>query len=305
VVESPDAARRAVRELAQSDVDCVKVYNGVSAEIFDAIRDAAATAGLRTVAHVPWEVPFERIREAEVQHLMGLEGHSWRVPERRLQRYVEASRAHGISHTPTLVAFARAAQLEDYAALRDSPVALLLPRYYRELLWNPEENPLVFEFSPASGSGVEDRLGTMQEVVRRLHAAEVPVLAGTDTMNPFVVPGAGLQEELGHLADAGLSLEEAWTAATRRAGGALGVADLGVLRTGAPADFLIFDEDPSRDLAALATLRAVVAAGRLYPVAMLEEAADRQRARLENAAYETVANWAARLGLAWIAAEEG
>jgi cytosine/adenosine deaminase-related metal-dependent hydrolase len=62
----------------------------------------------------------------------------------------------------------------------------------------------------------------------------------------------------------GLSLEEVWLAATRSAGEALGIPQLGVIEAGAPADLLIFREDPTRDLRALGTLEAVVVRGRLY-----------------------------------------
>ena len=99
--------------------------------------------------------------------------------------------------------------------------------------------------------------------MRALHAAGVPVLAGTDTMNPFVVPGASLHEELRLLAGAGLGAEGALAAATRGAAAALGRPDLGRLAPGAAADAAIFREDPTRDLAALDSLEAVVAGGRL------------------------------------------
>ena len=55
------------------------------------------------------------------------------------------------------------------------------------------------------------------------------------------------------------------------------MAKLGTVQEGAPADFLLFREDPTRDLAALSTLEAVVAQGRLYPKAVLEAALARHR----------------------------
>ena len=134
----------------------------------------------------------------------------------------------------------------------------------------------------------------MKRTVRALRSQGVPVLVGTDAGNPFVVPGASLHQELRLLVDAGLTAEEAWEAATRRAGEVLGRRGLGTLRPGAPADLLIFREDPTRDLAALSTLEAVVAGGRLYPKPALDQALERQRAHFEAGVPRVISRGLAR-----------
>jgi adenine deaminase len=101
---------------------------------------------------------------------------------------------------------------------------------------------------------------------------------------PGVVPGASLHEELHELVAADLAAEEAWLLATRRAGEFLDEPRLGTLQPGAPADLLIFRDDPTRDLAALATLEAVVVQGRLYTRQWLDDALSRER---EHFASET------------------
>jgi imidazolonepropionase-like amidohydrolase len=116
----------------------------------------------------------------------------------------------------------------------------------------------------------------------------VRIHAGTDVGNPFLVPGASLQEELHHLVDAGLSPEEAWVTATRGPGEFLGDPGLGRVEPGAPADLLWFREDPTRDLDALATLEAVVADGRLYRREELDAALERARRRYRGWLYDRV-----------------
>jgi hypothetical protein len=250
------------------------------------VRTAAAARGLPLVGHVPAAVPFELVEGMEVQHLMGLADDWPSATPERVSAYVAHSAAHGVSHTPTLVAFVRAARLGDVeAGLRD-PAARLLPRAFRELLWDPARNPLVFLLNPGlAWSELGARVELMERTVRALHAAGVPVLAGTDAMNPFVVPGASLHEELRLLADAGLGAEGALEAATRGAAAALGRPDLGRLAPGAAADALLFREDPTRDLAALDSLEAVVAGGHLLSRGELLAAAARQRAHFERAPY--------------------
>ena len=174
------------------------------------------------------------------------------------------------------------------------------------MLWNPDSNPLLAWLEPAGFGELPDRYQRMLQAVAWLHAQGVPILAGTDTMNPFVVPGASLHEELGHLAAAGISLPEVFDIATRRAGERLGIEGLGVLRPGAPADFVVFRDDPTRDLRALETLEAVVADGRLYPREALDEAIRRQLEFFDGPVYSTTYRAAARVLIAVVHAwDEG
>ena len=95
--------------------------------------------------------------------------------------------------------------------------------------------------------------------------------------------------------------EGAWRAATHDAGRALGLAKLGSLAPGAPADLLVFREDPTRDLEAISTLVAVVSQGRLYRKEALDAALARYRAHFEGFPYDTLSMAAARLAVRWLA----
>jgi imidazolonepropionase-like amidohydrolase len=297
-----EEARAAVSALVEEGSDCVKIYNSLSFGAFAALQEEAARSGLPIVAHLPDAVPLEALRGVELQHLMGLaEG----PKDAAVRAYVERSHRIGLPHTPTLVAFARGAQLEDYEALLDDPAARLLPRHYRELLWNPDANPLVAWLEPEGFGELPDRYDLMQRAVAELHARGVSVLPGTDTMNPFVVPGAALQEELHHLAGAGIAPAEVLEIATRRAGERLGLPGLGLLHLGAPADFVLFRDDPTRDLRALDSLEAVVADGRLYSRERLDEAIRRQLAYFDGPVYSTLYRAAARVLIATVDAWEG
>jgi adenine deaminase len=71
-------------------------------------------------------------------------------------------------------------------------------------------------------------------------------------------------------------------------GGSLRVPGLGTLAPGAPADLLLFREDPTRDLGALATLEAVVADGRLYRRKTLDDALRAAQRIYRGWVYDTV-----------------
>jgi hypothetical protein len=293
VVRDAAEGRAAVRELAAAGVDCVKLYNELGPEATAGILEAAREAEIPVVGHLPWALDVGSLPGVEVQHLMGFADVWENAAPEALAHYVEASRAARLRHTPTLVAFARARAIGDPRAIAADPAGALLPRHYRELLWNVERNALARELATD-----ERRLHLMLEAVAALHAADVPVLAGTDAPNPLVVPGAALHEELHWLAQAGLGPEGAWRAATERAADALGRPRLGRIEAGAPADLLVFRADPSRDLGALATLEAVVAEGRLYRVSELRAAVERALAHFASWPYGPLSRAGVSLALA-------
>ncbi|WP_284748953.1 amidohydrolase family protein [Amycolatopsis sp. RTGN1] len=105
-----------------------------------------------------------------------------------------------------------------------------------------------------------------RDSVTALHAAGVPILAGTDAfsapMLPFpVVQGASLHQELALLVEAGLSETDTLRAATDLPARYFGLPDRGAVREGLRADLVLVDGDPARDITATAKIRRVWAAG--------------------------------------------
>jgi len=102
--------------------------------------------------------------------------------------------------------------------------------------------------------------------VRALHAAGVPILAGTDANETASAPasppyGDSLHDELALLVEAGLSPVEALRAATSVAAEHFGLDDRGRIATGLRADLVLLDADPTADIAATRGIRAVWIAG--------------------------------------------
>ena len=267
------------------------------------------------IGHVPRKVPFEVARLDDVQHLTGVATPAggddrpfpknmvaWRdVDDARMDFIVETSRRLGIAHTPTLVTGDRLRAVEDYAALRESPEAKLLPRFYRDVIWSPKEGLPVLRRLEASDFPVLRDAGVREaRLVKRLHDAGVKIFAGSDTQNPFVVPGASLQRELALLVDAGLTPEQALASATTLPGEFLRVPGLGRIEPGAPADLLVLRADPTRWLPALSTLEAVVADGRLYTKPQLDAQLARYQEHWNGAFYDAVSVALVRRALARI-----
>ena len=86
------------------------------------------------------------------------------------------------------------------------------------------------------------------ENVRRLHAAGVRLIAGTDAPNPGTASGLSMHGELRLLQRAGLSSAEALAAATSTPAGIFGISDRGRLDEGRIADLVLVDGDLEQDL---------------------------------------------------------
>jgi imidazolonepropionase-like amidohydrolase len=104
------------------------------------------------------------------------------------------------------------------------------------------------------------------DMVRRLHRAGVPLLAGTDAvpMYPLTVPGFTLHDELLALVRAGVPPAAALRAATLEPAHYLGAADsLGTVEAGKVADLVLLDGNPLVDIRNTSRIAAIVLRGRL------------------------------------------
>jgi len=115
---------------------------------------------------------------------------------------------------------------------------------------------------PVREKFVEHELG----IVRRMKAAGIPFLAGTDTPAGIdVLPGPSLHHELERLVDAGFTPAEALRAATLDPARFLHREnDLGRIAKGYTADLVLFDADPLADIHNTRRIAAVVANGRYF-----------------------------------------
>jgi len=108
----------------------------------------------------------------------------------------------------------------------------------------------------------------LMSTLRALHAAGIPMVAGTDQS----IPGYSLHRELELYVEAGFTPLEALRAATIEPARALGVeAESGSLAPGKRGDVLLLDADPLVDIHNTRKVWRTVAAGAVYVPAPLWE----------------------------------
>lgn len=112
---------------------------------------------------------------------------------------------------------------------------------------------------------LERERAIMEENVRRLHAAGIPIAMGTDAGNPGTAHGPSVYREMEALRGAGLSPDDVLASSTIVAARAMGIAEeTGSLEAGKRGDLVVLDADPLSDVANYRRVRFVMRNGALH-----------------------------------------
>lgn len=310
VARTPEDGRRIVDALAERGSDFVKAYEMLRRDTFFAIVDQAKKRGLPVATHVPLTVLAGEASDAGVrsfEHLRNLELACSRDAEALLAErtgMLEAGAGRIGMELRTEIHWAqRTRALESHDPER---CAALLRKLVANNTW---QTPTLFlgtreAFRPDLSDGVRETLrwvpdlqradweawsarvsaltaeaaaarrthaDWLLQLVRRMREEGVGLLAGTDISVQWMVPGAGVHEELRSLVEAGLTPVEALRTATWNAaryferGG-----ELGAVAPGRTADLVLIDGDPLVDIRNARRIRAVVVKGRYLDRPMLD-----------------------------------
>ncbi len=101
---------------------------------------------------------------------------------------------------------------------------------------------------------------SQRAIFRLIHQSGGDLVVGTD-MLPGALPGYGYHAELTTFQNRGMKPFEVLRAATSKAAKHLWRTDLGVVAPGAKADLVFFDQDPTADIAAIASISRVMRGG--------------------------------------------
>ena len=171
---------------------------------------------------------------------------------------------------PTLTVL-RSTAFSDDGSFASDPRLKYIPRDIVSS-WDPKADPFL------KGKTAEDWALSKQvfrkdlAVVGAMQRAGVGILAGTDTLNPYCLPGFSLHDELGLLVQAGLTPIEALQAATLNPARFLGrEKDLGTVATGKIADLVLLNANPLDDIGNTRKISAVVFGGQFFSRADLDE----------------------------------
>lgn len=260
VARNADEARQAFDRLYKMDVDFIKVLSSLPRDAYFALAELARHWDLRLVGHIPTTVTAQEAVEARqksLEHMFGI-SKSVSTDEEALAFFEQCAVA-GTRISPTLVLWLRMSHFDDPRLMND-PRLQAIPASIRET-W-PDIS--------SDTASLKQQIWRIYRLVALAKRGKAEILAGTDTGDPYVMPGAALHEELEQLVEAGLTPREALEAATLAPARFFESKDLGAIEAGKLADMVLLDANPLDDIRNIRKVNGVCSHSRFFTRADLD-----------------------------------
>ena len=250
---TPEEARQAVAKYHDAGFQQIKIYSLVTPAIVEAICAEAHRLGLTVTGHVPNGMTIEQAAAAGMDH---------------------------VAHLPIRGEASSDEVKKTIAFLKDHQTVIDPTQSWNELLGHAAGTPIsAFQpgiskipaplnrvFSNAGGAGIDaatarTRLERSLRIVKALHDAGVPIVAGTDEG----VPGHSVHREIELYVEAGLTPMEALQAATIVPARAMKMdAEVGTIERGKRADLVVLNANPLDGIRNIRSVRWTIRDGRVY-----------------------------------------
>ena len=255
-LEASDAGQKSIEHLEGILVACSTVEPELMRIIEEAIKDEKDTDQMRA----------SLVRALNETYSRALETYSQEKAAALFARFAR----NGTWQAPTLVV-ARTGALLDDPNFTNDPRLKYVRRSIRDSWKNRDDFRL--KNRPANSSALGKMLFQKKlELVWAMHRAGVKILAATDALVMYVVPGFSLHDELELFVQAGLSPMEALQTATRNPAIYLGLSDtLGTVEEGKKADLVLLEANPIENISNTKKITAVIVRGKLIPKTSLDK----------------------------------
>ena len=279
-----EEARERVREQKEAGYDLLKILEGLSVDVFDAIAEEAQKVGIPFGGHVPNDVGLFHALAAgqgSMDHLdnylealesddspirnadpetrsreLGLHADESKIPS-----LVGATKLANASAVPTMAlweTFNADRPVEFYARLDELKY---LPQQLVDS-WIESQERRLERLDPESGAKV---IEIRKKVLKALQDEGARIVFGTDAPQIFSVPGFSIHREMRIMADAGMTPFEILVSGTRNAAEHFGSEDFGLVEIGRRGDLILLEANPLDDVANMAERAGIMVRGRWMP----------------------------------------
>ena len=278
-----EAAIKSVTEQKKAGYDLLKVHEGLSPEIYEAIVKTAREVGIPFAGHVTATVGLKRAlaaRQTTIEHLDNylqsavvtnekieitpsqiVIGETLKfIDEKKLIELAKETSKTGVVNNPTLTLFKLVvsdAKPEEYLQWEEMRY---IPAKMRENFAKQKAGTLGM---PASAEEKKRYLELRNLLIRELYKAGAKIVVGPDSPQFFLVPGFATHREMQSLSEAGLSNYAVLEAATRNGAENLGMLkEFGTVEMGKRADLLLLDANPLDAIANAKRISGVMVRGK-------------------------------------------
>lgn len=238
IILSTFQAKSLVGLYKQQGYDYIKVYDGLSENIYRAILKEAKAQKIPVVGHVPYKVGVKKAimyGQKSFEHLFGYKS----TPE-----LYNLTVENEVWNCPTLIAFTSKKK-----ALQEEPV--------EGMEYIPAERLKIWEIQQYNGNYEWAVFKT-----KKLHDVGAKLLAGTDANNPYIVPGFSMHEELERLTKIGFSPYETLKMSTVDAAEFAGLSELiGTVEIDKNAELILLNQNPLLNISNTRLLEGVMKNG--------------------------------------------
>jgi hypothetical protein len=293
VAASPDQAWRAVDAIDGQKADFVKVMSTLSKDAYVALAQRARVTRVVFAGHVPESVTVTQAldaRQKSMEHMFGLAlACSSEEKELREQRTEAASNQDNAAlarirvrtyetfsearatelfqrmarfdawQTPTLTLRKRLSLMGLDNLARDARVKNI-PEEIRSTWQDPRED--LRKATPEQLDRFRRDYEFHEKLVGMMQKSGTGILAGTDTGDPYVLPGYALHDELELLVKAGLTPAQALRTATVNPARYFGIS-AGSIAKGKRADLVLLNANPLDNIRNTRNIHSVILRGQL------------------------------------------
>ena len=260
-VGNVEEARAAVRKAKEEGADFVKVHDTLTRETYFAIIDEAKQLGLLVEGHVPAAVTAKEASDAgqkSIEHFTGLA--QAEIDPAEADTLIAIFKKNHTWNCPTIIMRNNYAVLDDRSLANDPRLRYVKPSWRNSWLSMTDRSGSV---PAAEWAGRRETVRREKALVGRFQKAGVGILAGTDDISPYVMPGFSLHDELRLLVESGLTPMEALQSATLNPAKFFNqLASFGSVEEGKFADLVLLNANPLGDISNTTKISAVVINGR-------------------------------------------
>jgi hypothetical protein len=299
VVKKPADARRTVDEIKVGGADFIKVYSRIPRDAYFALADEAKQQHIAFEGHVPDAVTAQEASAAgqhSMEHLLGIaiacsgqqerlmgalnraeffrerlaiEAEGYRsLDQTKCQALLAEFRSNETWQVPTLTVNRLWGRLDDFKFTSDARL-VYIDRRFRDR-WDERTEPQRRRWGPGEFQMARGIFAMDEHIVGAMFRAGVPMMAGTDAMNPYCFPGFSLHDELAMLVESGLTPLAALQAATINPAKFTGrSAEMGTIEAGKMADLVLLRADPLADIHNTTQIQGVWLQGKYFDEAAL------------------------------------